>query len=233
MHRQWLRFLGLAVASLRNEQYYTYDALDGFQGAGEFKKVLASAGLKVAKFDLLLGDDCMTDEGKITFARLCLQCKRESIVLLGPPCAYFIYLSRVRHGKTKARPAGNASGFSREGNAVAFFMAFAIWLCSLLELSLVIEQPQTSVLWFNKFVGAALRRARASRVAWRMGALGAPSPKPSIGFFLNARAADTFRRVALRKCRLQRTRLAGAPRAYCWGAQGDLRANPLNKRSQI
>ena len=166
MHRQWLRLLWLAVASLRNGQYNAYDALDGFQGAGDFENLLTSAGLKVAKFDLLLGDDCMTDEGKITFARLCLQCKRESIVLLGPPCAYFIYLSRKQHDKTKARPAGNASRFSREGNKVAFVMAFAIWLCSLLELSLVIEQPQTSVLWFNKFVGPALRRARVSRVAW-------------------------------------------------------------------
>ena len=66
MHRQWLRFLGLAAASLRNEQYYTYDALDGFQGAGEFKKVLTSTALKVATFDLLLGDDCMTDEGSLS-----------------------------------------------------------------------------------------------------------------------------------------------------------------------
>ena len=79
MHRQWIRFLGLAVASLRNEQYYTRDRLDVCEGAREFEKVLTSAGLKVAKLDLLLGEDCLTDEGKIAFARLCTQCKRESI----------------------------------------------------------------------------------------------------------------------------------------------------------
>ena len=231
MRKQWLRAFVLAAAALGPHFVQDLDAVDGFSGSGAFGKYCSEIGWTCAAYDLQLGNDCTTETGMIDFFKLCLRCKAQAIILIGPPCQFFIYLSRRSHGKTIARPSGNNTPFSVQGNRVALFVAAAIWVCNLLSLSLVIEQPQTSVLWYNKFVKAALRKARGNRVSWRMGALGSETPKPSVGFFLDRRAAAFFRAEVMWKLRLRRSRLFANARAYGRGPGGDLRANRLTKRS--
>ena len=206
-------------------------ALDVFQGWGNYQRCCEERGVQCEGFDLRLGHDCTSPKGRITFKRMARRCRRGSVALIGPPCQYYIFLTRSRHGKTIRHPSGNRSKFSKQGNAIARFVAWAVRLCSMWEISWVIEQPQTSVLFYNRYLRAELRRNGGKRVHWRMGVVGGSTPKPSVGWFSSPTAASQFqsRTQALFKAQAKRRRQSEF--AYTRGAKGDVRGNGLTKRS--
>ena len=124
---QWRKLL---VAASLLAGPIRYDGIDLFCGAGNYRMQMEKTDRECAKFDLLLGDqyDVTKRAGQLLFIKIALETKKGGLALIGPPCQFYIYMSRKQHGKTKANPDGNGSNFAKTGVLIERFVANAIQL---------------------------------------------------------------------------------------------------------
>lgn len=149
----------------------------------------------------------------------------------GPPCKYFIFLTKVARTKTIVNPQGNASQFSRAGHSIAAFVAGVVFICGILGLGSFVDHPQTSPLLYNVPLQRELKKQRPTRYVWGMGALGAKIPRPCMGYHSSLSTASKFRAEAKKRHRVSKIRTL--KRAYNWGPNCDVRGDRLTARSGV
>ena len=161
------------------------DALDLFSGKGNFVKQAIQRGLGAKAFDKVTVDeshDILTEAGFIQALMLVLSVVPWGMVLLGPPCSLFVWMSSNVHRRSAANPDGDTTNrLVREANIIV--ENCVILMCVAIERSLFVclEQPLTSMMPLLTCLKLLIRFALRRVCTW-MGAYGHKLPKPTVLF---------------------------------------------------
>ena len=123
--------------------------------------------------------NCLTRAGEDEFITQACRLTPLSLVPLGPPCKFSIWLTRSVHGKSKQNPLGNGSPFAKKGNKLATFVANGLRLISWRRCFYLMEQPMSSVLEYHPDVKKALLETGGKRIFCKIGNAGGFYPKPT------------------------------------------------------
>ena len=82
---------------------------DFFSGVGQASKTFKAKGYKTHNFDILSGGDLVTRTGFFAALAIFMSLVRGALVLLGPPCSLWVYMSNSFHGRRKHMAAGDLS----------------------------------------------------------------------------------------------------------------------------
>ena len=126
-------------------------------------------------------ENCLSLHGQQNFLQKLVQVGLESdgLCWLGPPCSWWVWVSRSVHQRSAERPWGNvAHPFVDLHNVLAQFVADVIWTCAALGVHFVLEQPLGSRLPDYGQVREALVATQATRISIPLWKFGASSEKP-------------------------------------------------------
>ena len=123
--------------------------------------------------------NCLTRAGEDEFITQACRLTPLSLVPLGPPGKFSIWLTRSVHGKSKQNPLGNGSPFAQKGNKLATFVANGLRLISWRRCFYLMEQPMSSVLEYHPDVKKALLETGGKRIYCKIGNDGGFYPKPT------------------------------------------------------
>ena len=157
------------------------DVLDLFSGKGAVLVEATLQKLKCKTFDILADRD-EDLSSKIVFflcLGLILRMRPHSIIMAGPPCSQWIFMSSSQHCRTADVPYGDCSD-----KAVCFANVVVANLCILLAIAtlrtiwVVLEQPSTSRMAFP-MMHAFIKFSSSRGCSTFMRAFGHPIWKPS------------------------------------------------------
>lgn len=185
-----------------------------------YTQTMLEEGLMCEPVDITLNPlhDVTKDPGEMLVISLILRCIAGSLVVLGPPCKLYVYLSRSLHGRTIKNIQGKRNAMVRLGNKIARFTANVMALCHMRGVTYFIEQPSTSILWHIGCMKRAIKKSRGNRVTWHMFCYGGATPKPENGY-TNAGWWKDFKRISLEKYRtmeMPRERIASVGDRKKW-----------------
>ena len=123
--------------------------------------------------------NCLTRAGEDEFITQACRLTPLSLVPLGPPGNFSIWLTRSVHGKSKQNPLGNGSPFAKKGNKLATFVANGLRLISWRRCFYLMEQPMSSVLEYHPDMKQALLETGGKRIYCKIGNAGGFYPKPT------------------------------------------------------
>ena len=181
--------------------------VDGFGGAAGMCRAMLAKHWRCEYFDIKsdpIKNDCLHPAGLRHWILLMLRCAPGALIILGPPCSFWIWLTRSVSGRSQSNPAGDTtSAWVRQGNAIGKFVANTLQLAHHLKLFYFVEQPASSLLGEFEPMKASLKATGAFNVRWQMGAFGASSTKPQIGWTNAPWYAEfaSFARVAAKRRR--------------------------------
>ena len=158
------------------------DCFDMFSGCGRFAKESRRQGLLAEEYDMKTygpSHDITTESGFFVALQFVLRLKAHGLVVGGPPCGWWIFLSSSVHKRSLARPQGDQSN---ENVMIANLIVrnVVVLLCIALhrQIFLILEQPMTSLMpkyyCMRKFIEQFLVKV----TTW-MGLYGHRLPKPS------------------------------------------------------
>ena len=123
--------------------------------------------------------NCLTRAGEDEFITQACRLTPLSLVPLGPPCKFSIWLTSSVHGKSQRNPLGNGSPFVQQGNKLATFVANGLRLISWRRCFYLLEQPMSSVLEYHPDMKQALLETGGKRIFCKIGNAGGFYPKPT------------------------------------------------------
>ena len=128
--------------------------IDVFSGPSRYYKQMLKDGMLCERMDISIDKrhDVTKEAGVAIFISAALRCvPGESLVVMGPPCSFFIATSSKQHGRTVKKPMGNGSPFAKQGNRIATFISNAILLCAYLSIMFSSSSPplQNSGTYFE------------------------------------------------------------------------------------
>ena len=181
--RHWLWWILWFLAEFEHKPMPAIAGVDGFAGSKTMAKAFWEAGLPLIPFELMddpVQQNCLSLEGQQFFLQTLVRASLTpyGICWLGPPCSWWVWVSRSVHQRSRNNPLGNVSHPSVAfHNQVAEFVANVVWTCAALGLFYVLEQPLSSVLVHHPHVSAALRDTKAVRVSFPLHKFGANTQK--------------------------------------------------------
>lgn len=159
------------------------DGIDCFAGEKGFCKAMLRhnlAALPFEKNDDPEWEDVLTAKGLSYLFFILLRVRAGGLVMLGPPCKFWIFLTLSHTKRTRTNPAGSSeSWMAMEGNAIADVVAKITKLCAALMIYVVIEQPHSSFMFQYPPMAVALRDVCAKSVTFNMAAFKHPAVKPT------------------------------------------------------
>ena len=127
------------------------DVIDGYAGCANVTAACRSRRLACEPYDVLLDAqemDITTEAGQKRFILLHLRAVAGGLSTGGPPCKYWIWLTRRNHARSKGNPAGDTSlPFTREGNIYGNVVANSILLFKQLGVHFLYESLGTCLLF--------------------------------------------------------------------------------------
>lgn len=161
-------------------------AVDAFGASGRVTSTWARAGHAAEKFDIKTGGashDICSKQGCLHFLHMCLRLQKGGIVVAGPPCSLFIWLSTSLHRRTWGQEEGNTSVHSvRLANLIVEnFITVLDMILTRVEgpVYFLIEQPMSSWMMKRKMCARFLKRHHAEKISTYMGCYGHDLLKPS------------------------------------------------------
>ncbi len=122
--------------------------------------VAAAAGLRFGKFDLLLGYDVLSYSGLKQVVQMICRIRPCGLLVMGPPCGWWVFMSSSVHGRTNANPEGHTwHSKVRRANLLATIVAGLIRLAVVRNVRFILEQPASSCLFKFKHIASILRKA--------------------------------------------------------------------------
>ena len=160
------------------------DVVDGYAGCENVTSACRCRGLACEPYDLLIDKqemDITTAAGQKRFILMHLRAVAGALSTGGPPCKYWIWLTKVNHARTMVNPTGDPSlPFTQEGNVYGDVVANSILLFKQLGIHFLYESPGTSVLFEYPPVKDALEAVGATQIRLNMGWVGARTRKPTL-----------------------------------------------------
>ena len=145
-------------------------------GVQSITKGCESLGYTGAAMDKQIGGeshDLLSFAGFMRAVCLILSVRRGGLLWMGPPCGNFIWMSRASTKRTISNPLGTGPRAEKANHLTSrsFFLA---WLANAIGVHLIIEQPESSILWqhpdLKKLLSLMMPHLRT--VATEMGAFG-------------------------------------------------------------
>ena len=181
---QWIDTVHFFLGKKKQYAKSHIAGIDGFAGS----KLMANSFLKVSlpliPFEVMddpVAENCLSLEGQQYFVQTLVRAslKPYGICWLGPPCSWWVWVSRSVHQQSIDNPLGNVTHPKVEfHNALADFVANVIWTCAALGVYFVLEQPVGSLFVQHPRVKAALRDVHSVRIKIHLYKFGATSQKP-------------------------------------------------------
>ncbi|CAE7458512.1 RHM1 [Symbiodinium natans] len=171
------------VKSFRGKR--TLDLLDLFGASGSVSAIFKNKGQKnCAVYDLKINgatDDICAEEGFYNLLTLACRMKSGGLVMGGPPCSLFVFMSSSIHRRSLDNPWGNTKYASvRLANRIVSNMAVVLDVLMQRDVHIVIEQPSGSAMFRLPPLAAVVAKPGWARVFTYMGAFEHDMLKPTI-----------------------------------------------------
>jgi hypothetical protein len=180
----WYEWVAFFLSALQPRSVPAIRGIDGFAGQKEIAKAFLDAKLPMVPFEMMddpVTENCLSLEGQQYFLQTLVRTSLTpyGFCWLGPPCSWWVWVSRSVHQRSMTNPLGNTThpsvGFH---NVLAEFVANVIWTCAALGIFYVLEQPLSSILVHHPQVKAALQGTQARCIRIPLYKFGAATRKP-------------------------------------------------------
>ena len=159
--------------------------IDLFSASEQGFDTFVRAGFRAQSYDITNDeqDDVTTKEGFYRLLRYLLELVPGGVVLAGPPCSLYVFLSSSVHRRTIARPLGNTDHTKvRLSNLIVSNMCVAMKNVLQRGIKIIIEQPKSSMMFGHP---AMTMLQSGPQQTWLhvhtfMGKFGHPMPKPTV-----------------------------------------------------
>ena len=200
---------------------------DMFSGEAQATRTFTKYGFRAGHFDLAEGDDITDRRGFFRCLDLLLSLVVGGLVLLGPPCSLWVYMSSSVHRRSaRNKFVGDTSKYVvRSANCVVRNTVLLLAIGHWRGLWFLLEQPGSSKMEKYPFLQLLVEELCLTRVYTWMRAYGHPLPKPSY-LLSNLNSSTSLKRVwskqrdLLRKAR--GSKISGPVCLFIclWGALG-------------
>ena len=129
--------------------------VDLFAGKARVARWSELLGLKTAALDRAFGShlNLCTDEGLAITICTILRVRAVGLVMMGPQCSSWVWLSRSVTRRRADHPYGDDSLETvREGNLVNERVALLCAICSMLGIAWIVEQPSSSLFFHTNLM---------------------------------------------------------------------------------
>ncbi len=159
------------------------DHLDLFAGGGAVCRVFGDHGHCSASFDVAVDPRCdiLAEAGFFLAMEKASRVRAGGLIVAGPPCSMWTFLSSSVHQRSRADPGGNTANQKvRMSNLLVSNLAVVLQWAHDRGAHWVVEQPATSLMWSYPPMAALLTACRAVRVHTYMGAFQHRQCKPTV-----------------------------------------------------
>ena len=186
----------LVWQGLRHIHFY-----DLFSGVGRAAREFGDRGYTTRTFDIQ--DDQDNDlTCKVGFFRaleVVLSLVEGAMILLGPPCSLWIFISRSYHRHSQESPLGDVSKAAvASANCLVRNVTLLLVIAHWRKVFFVLEQPGSSAMQYFPWVSILIEELRLQRIWTWMRAFGHMIPKPSY-LLSNMQEAYSLRKVWSKK----------------------------------
>ena len=141
-----------------------------------------SRGFKAKAYDIKQHSthDFMSGWGFNLCLDYCLRARHGGLVVAGPPCSHFVFLSVSWHMRSRTCPEGDVlKPKIIMGNIFVLNFAVLLAILTVRGVLILVEQPESSALWFNYCIELWKQWSRSLRVHTWFRCFKHPMPKPS------------------------------------------------------
>lgn len=157
--------------------------LDLYGASMNIKQAWQGSGCTAASYDIKTGGqshDVTRREGFMVLMDMGLRLMPRGVVVAGPPCSLFVFLSKSVHQRTEARPWGQLTN-SKVRLANQIVKNTVVFIRLMLERGVwcVLEQPANSWMFKLPVFRSLISDFGLCRVSLWMGSYGHDLPKPT------------------------------------------------------
>lgn len=159
------------------------DYLDLFAGGGAVCAVFAASGYRCASFDAAVDPRCdiLTEGGFRIAMDMTTRLRPGGLILAGPPCSLWTFMSSSVHKRNDACPEGDTGNRKvRMSNLLVSNLVTVLQHATARGVYWIVEQPMTSRMWSWPPMAALLSACNAVRARTHMGAFGHRQAKPTV-----------------------------------------------------
>ena len=123
---------------------------DLFCGAGQVSQTFENAGDAAERFDVKMGDgyNFLQKDGFYKALGFVIRLATFGIIVAGPPCSYFVYMSAGFHRRTKSCPQANMQESSIVlSNLLVVNVTVLLIVAAMRSCFWLVEQPASSQMW--------------------------------------------------------------------------------------
>ena len=174
---------------------------DFFSGVGAAGKVFRSRGYSIRNFDVEDSEDqdVTTQEGFFLALNIILALVEGGLILLGPPCGLWVFMSKSVHKRTKRNPFGDLGReVVQKANCIVRNVTFLLAVAHYRNIYFLLEQPGSSLMEQFPWISILCEELKLIRVFTWMRCFGHAIPKPSYLLSNLAEALD-LRRIWSKK----------------------------------
>ena len=156
--------------------------IECFAGEGEITKACASSRLRVKAFDIDYDDahDVETDRGFLLWLETLMFLRPGGLLWMAPVCSSWAWINNHTSGRTRFEPWGkDRAKHTVSGNIQCVRCLLLAFLARTVSCHVVIEQPLSSSMMRLGCVTRFRQQAAAHLYTSWLGALGAPTLKPT------------------------------------------------------
>ena len=161
------------------------DLLDLFAGKARVARWGELLNFRVAAMDREFGShfDLCSDIGFASTLCAVMRVKTTGMIMLGPQCSSWVWLSRSASRRSLANPYGDPSVASvAEGNVVNERVAMICAICSMLGIVWLVEQPASSLFFNTELMSMVVAKENAFQRHFFMKEFGHANSKPTLLF---------------------------------------------------
>ena len=178
--------------------------LDLFSGVAEASRVFSRKGYVTRNFDINMGDDITRRDGFFKCLEIVMSLVLGGLILLGPPCSLWVFMSASVHRRTKCNTEGDCTKEAvRSANLLVRNICFLIALAHFRGIFVILEQPSSSQMKNYSWLCQLCSTLRLRRITTWMGCYGHLIPKPSY-LLSNLANATQLRKIWSKKRELQK-----------------------------
>jgi hypothetical protein len=175
----------IAVYDQTSNDVGSLDCIDLFAGKQMFANRCRAANLRVEAYDIMINSSHDFTSRAGWFYALCLVLRLVpyGLLLAGPPCSLWIYMSKSFHGRSKTNPGGlEFKDKVAASNLLVSNLAVLIAIAISRKIFALIEQPGSSIMPLYGYwarLRALFKSIWKREWTWMIG-FGHPMPKPSV-----------------------------------------------------
>ena len=189
---------------------------DLFSGVGEATKLFRANGYVTKNYDINMGDDITKRAGFFKALDIVMAMAIGALILMGPPCSLWVFMSSAYHRRSKCNPDGDTSKEAvRNANVLVRNLCFLMAVAHFRQVFLILEQPSSSQMCNYSWLAQICQSLDLKRIVTWMKEYGHAIAKPTY-LLSNMVTANLLRRIWSRKRELRRKAQQGDKSLCGW-----------------